>query len=216
MIIAVDGPTASGKNTTCALLGEKLGIAYINSGSYYRAVTYSILAIPVEDREEYLASNFPLITLQQINNVVHFFLNGKDITKHLQDNEVSTSVAHIASIGFVRHHATQAMQAFAHGKDVISDGRDATTVIFPHADFKIYLDAPLHIRATRRHQDIIKQGKSLSLEEVEKEIAARDSNDLKTSGFDPKLIPGMHIVDSSTGGPKEIVEHIYTMITSHA
>lgn len=215
MIIAVDGPTASGKNTTCALLAKRLGIVYLNSGSLYRAVAYAVLELSPEEEESYLQEHFPRIKLMTEDGMVHFYYEGDNITKRLQDNDVSQRVSHVASISLVRERVNAIAQKFGQHESLVIDGRDATTVIFPKADFKFFLQADLDVRAMRRHKDVLNQGKQLSLEEVKEQIRIRDENDYTTSGFDPKNIPGMSIVDTSKDSPEEIVDHIYSLIKQH-
>ena len=173
MVIAIDGPAGVGKSTIAKAIAEKMGIFYLNSGNFYRAITLYLLEknIDIKDTDKVVkAAGECDITVKDH----HVYLNGKDVEDKLHSDAVDAIVAPVSAIIPVRHIVNKALQALASHLDLISEGRDVTTVVFPDADYKFYFDADARTRAERR----FKQGTSnMALEEIEKAIIERDKID---------------------------------------
>ena len=173
MVIAIDGPAGVGKSTIAKAIAEKMGIFYLNSGNFYRAITLYLLKknIDIKDTDKVVkAAGECDITVKDH----HVYLNGKDVEDKLHSDAVDAIVAPVSAIIPVRHIVNKALQALASHLDLISEGRDVTTVVFPDADYKFYFDADARTRAERR----FKQGTSnMALEEIEKAIIERDKID---------------------------------------
>ncbi|MDR3301239.1 MAG: 30S ribosomal protein S1 [Spirochaetaceae bacterium] len=193
MVIAIDGPAGSGKSTLAKLLAERLGYVYINSGNLYRAISLGVLqkGIDVSDREavvRYARS----VSLEYRNNSVR--IDGEDMSSRLHSDAVDKNVSALSSIEPVRHLVNDKIKTIAKKNDIVAEGRDMTTVVFPYAEARFYLDASVQTRARRRFD----QGTSkLSLEEIKKSIMERDEQDRhKTEG---SLIraPGVRYIDTS-------------------
>ena len=142
MIIAMDGPAGTGKSTIASLIAKKLNITYLNSGSFYRALTMALNAaeIDISDTEKVL--DFCKKQSLDYKNS-HLILNGKDVESHLHDDAVSAKVAQVSSIVEIRHLVNGRMREITNHLDIICEGRDMTTVVFPNADYKFYLDASI-------------------------------------------------------------------------
>ncbi len=173
MVVAIDGPAGAGKSTVAKQVAEKTGFFYLNSGNFYRAITYAVLQRgidPNESEKVIEAAKTSNITLK--NDRIH--LDHTDIEQHLHTDAVDAWVAEISALVEVRTIVNDLLREIAKGRDVVAEGRDITTVVFPHAEVKVYLDASIETRAKRRYA----QGVSaLSLEEIEENIKKRDTID---------------------------------------
>ena len=178
IIIAIDGPAGSGKRTLAKALSEKLNLVNIDTGATYRCVALKALRnnLKVEDKEE-------IIKLSENINVEFgldgkVFLDGEDVTDLIRSKEVTTIVSPISSIVEVRKNMVELQRRLANNNDVIMEGRDITTVVFPEAQYKFYLDATLEERANRRFKQNKDKGIDMSYEEIYENIKARDYNDM--------------------------------------
>lgn len=178
MIVAIDGPAGVGKSTIAKLIAERLGLFFLNTGNFYRAVTYMHV---LQEKDPYdtvsLIETAEQTIIQIIDGRIH--ANGQDIDENLHTDEVDAHVARISAVIAIRKIVNEQLRECAGNLDVIAEGRDVTTVVFPHADFKFYFDANVAVRAKRRFEQ---QDTELSLEEIERSIAARDEID-KTKEF---------------------------------
>ena len=177
MVIAIDGPAGVGKSSIAKMIAGKLGIFYLNSGNFYRAVTLKLLrkGISPENQEEAvrIAENTDITV-----NDGRVFMDGEDVEDLLHCDEVDAVVAPVSAIVGVRLVVNNLLRRLAGKLDLISEGRDITTVVFPDADYKFYFDASADARAARRFE----QGVSnLSLEEIRQKIIERDNIDINKS-----------------------------------
>jgi len=173
MIVALDGPAGVGKSTIASAIAEKAGFFYLNSGNFYRAITLSTLdaGIDPEDSSS-IIENAAKLDISILNGRVH--LDGTDVEDKLHTDRVDAWVAQHSAIVKVRSIVTAALRKTAESMDIVAEGRDITTVVFPHAEFKFYMDASIEVRAVRR----FKQGtSSQSLQELFDSIKKRDEID---------------------------------------
>lgn len=177
MIIAMDGPAGTGKSTIASIIAKKLNITYLNSGSFYRALTLALLDAGINLADENAVVEF--CKKQNLDyNKSRLVLNGTDVEDHLHDDRVSKNVAQISAIVPVRHLVNDRMQEITKSLDIVCEGRDMTTVVFPQAEYKFYLDASLDVQAQRRFD----QGVSnMTLEEIKEAIRKRDEIDRNKS-----------------------------------
>jgi cytidylate kinase len=180
-IIAIDGPAGSGKSTTAKLVAKKLNFLYLDTGAMYRAVTVKALEkrIDVNDEEKLakLTRN-SVISFKNENGINKIFLDGKDVSEKIREPLVDQNVSFVSMHKKVREILVEKQKEIGQKNDLVAEGRDTTTVVFPHA-FKIYLEADLKERAKRRFWELKEKGIKTSLEEQIKEIAKRDKLDSK-------------------------------------
>ena len=177
-IIAIDGPAGSGKGTLAKALAEKLNLVNIDTGATYRAVALKVLRdkIDLSDKDNIIKIAKKIkIDLLEGGTVL---LDGEDVTKEIRSKEVTAIVSPISSIPEVREILVKVQRNIAKGKDVVMEGRDITTVVFPKAKYKFYLDASLESRAMRRYKENQEKGIDTTYEEVLENIKARDYNDM--------------------------------------
>ncbi len=180
VVIAIDGPAASGKSTVAKLVASKQGYLYIDSGAMYRAITlewlrrYKEKSTNDESRLLEILSNF---NLRLEDNSKSVYLDNEDISEAIRANQVSNNVSYIASFKVVRDTLVEMQRAIAADRNVVMDGRDIGTVVFPDAELKIYMIASPRIRAERRLKDLKTKGETVNLETLVKEIEARDKQD---------------------------------------
>ena len=177
MIVAIDGPAGSGKGTIASILSKKLNLVNIDTGATYRCVTLKVLRnkLNIDDKEEIIKLSNNIDIRFDINNNV--YLDGIDVTKEIRSKEVTNIVSPISSIVEVRKNMVDLQRRLGNSNNVVMEGRDITTVVFPNADFKFYLDATLEERVKRRYKEYKEKNIEMSYEEVYENIKNRDYND---------------------------------------
>jgi cytidylate kinase len=177
-IIAIDGPSASGKGTVAKLVAKKLGFYYLDSGSIYRTIAYAgrLQNIPLNN-EALLLKVLENIDLNFKNDQI--LLNGKDISEAIRSEESGREASEVALHKALRDAILDFQRSFEKSPGLVAEGRDMTSVVFPHAGIKVYLTASAQIRAERRYKELISKGKSANLETVLSEIILRDERDLQ-------------------------------------
>lgn len=193
MIIAMDGPAGTGKSTIASIIAKKLDITYLNSGSFYRALTMALLDGGIDISAQDKVVEF--CKKQKLEyNKSRLVLNGVDVEDHLHDDRVSKNVAQISAIVPVRHLVNDRMQEITKSLDIVCEGRDMTTVVFPQAEYKFYLDASLDVQAQRRFD----QGVSnMTLEEIKESIRKRDEIDRNKAEGALKIAEDAVYIDTS-------------------
>ena len=175
MIIAIDGPAGSGKSTIAKLIAEDLGLVYLDTGAMYRLVTLKAL-------NEGILGDFEKIK-KMLNNLNidikenGFYLDNVDVSDEIRKPIVSENVSDIAAIREVREKMVDLQRKFSESKNVILDGRDIGTVVFPNANVKIFLVADAKERANRRYKELVKKGENVKIEEIYENILKRDEID---------------------------------------
>ena len=177
MIIAIDGPSASGKSTTAKGIAEKLEIMHLDTGAMYRAVTLGLKNAGISHDDLGAVQGF----LSEVeiyfdkNNQIH--LNGVNISKEIRINDISSRVSAVSAIPEVRKKMVMIQRQIAKGNDCVLEGRDIGTVVFPNAEFKFFLIADLEIRAKRRLIELVEMGELKSVSELIDDIKRRDEFD---------------------------------------
>ena len=182
MIVAVDGYSSTGKSTVAKLIAAKLGLTYIDTGAMYRAVTlaamrWGLIADGVIDREklrEVLKGIKIGFKYNRILDRYETYLNGEYVEEQIRGMEVSDRVSGIAALDFVREFLVDRQREMGREEDVIMDGRDIGTVVFPQADVKFFMTASPEVRAQRRYRELQNKGVEVSYEEVEANVRKRD------------------------------------------
>jgi len=193
MVIAIDGPAGSGKSTIAKLLAEKKGYTYINSGKLYRAITLGCLRAQIDlENSEKVIKFAQNVRISYIKDQV--FLNGEDVTNLLHTDQIDKHSSPLSAIVPVRHIVNDLIRKLSDGLDIVVEGRDMTTVVFPDAQHRFYLDASADSRAKRRFD----QGVSnLSLEDIKTAILERDEIDKNKVEGSLKIAEGVQYLDTS-------------------
>ncbi len=215
VVIAIDGPAASGKSTVAKLVASKLGYLYIDSGAMYRAVTLEWLNKygnkSADDRARLLdiLSNFDL---RLEDNSKRVSVNGKDVSEAIRANQVSNNVSYIASFKEVREKLVEMQREIATDRSVVMDGRDIATVVFPDAELKVYMVASPRVRAERRLKDLEAKGETVELETLVKEIEARDRQDSERSESPLRKASGAYEINTDDLTIDEVVNKIINVL----
>lgn len=214
-IVAIDGPAGTGKGTMADLLSKKYGFTNIDTGATYRCVALEMLKQRVDLSNEAevvkIAKNIK-IDMQTIDGNLEIYLNGVNVSKEIRSPEVAKVVSPVSSIKEVRSEMVNIQRKLAEGKNVIMEGRDITTVVFPNADVKIYLDGALEERAMRRYRQNKAKGIEMSYEEVLENIKKRDKNDMEKEVGALKIADDAIVIDTTNLTIKEQEEKLSEII----
>lgn len=202
-VITIDGPSAAGKGTIGAKLSERLGCYYLDSGLLYRQLAAWALEAGVDLTNETAVCD---VVADRLSNR-DFKLEPSD---KLRSSEVSDAASKIGVLRSVRERANQYQRDYveASEKSVIIDGRDAGTVVFPDAKFKLFITATPDVRAKRRYAQLIERGYALDLKSLEEEIVQRDLRDQKREIAPLKAAPDAYIIDTTEETSDESVQRI--------
>lgn len=210
MIVAIDGPAGTGKSTIAKIIADKLSITFLNSGGFYRALTIALLDAGIDYKDEAAAVDFCKKQKLEYTKESHFILNGTDVTAHLHDDRVAKNVAQVSAIIPLRHYVNDLMREITKSLSIVCEGRDMTTVVFPMAEHKIYLDASPDVRAKRRFD----QGVSdMTLEEIKQSIIDRDNIDKNKKEGALKIAPDALYIDTSNLTIDNVCEIIFKQIS---
>lgn len=209
MIVAIDGPAGSGKGSVAKALSEKLNLVNIDTGATYRCLALKSIENNITDEQGIIELSKNLDVKFDNGKVL---LDGIDVTHKIREKEVTKIVSPISSIVEVRKNMVDLQRKMANFSDVVLEGRDITTVVFPNADYKFYLDASLEERVNRR----IKQNKELNVEmdpkEVYNNMSARDYNDMHKEVGALKRTDDQIYIDSTNMTKEEVINKMISYI----
>ncbi|MBN2572018.1 MAG: (d)CMP kinase [Ignavibacteriales bacterium] len=179
IIIAIDGPAGSGKSTIAKIIAERLGFLYLDTGAMYRAITfYAIKNSIVDDLNKIIDTIKDInISLNFELGLTHVILNGVDVTDKIRTPEVNSKVSEVSVIPEVRQELVRMQKEIGSKNNLVAEGRDTTTVVFPYADIKIFLTASIDERAKRRFKEFQEKAEKISLEDTKKNLEKRDNID---------------------------------------
>ncbi len=210
MIIAIDGPAGTGKSTIANIIADKLKITFLNSGGFYRTLTMALLDAGIDITNEAAVLDFCKKQNIEYTKESHFILNGTDVTAHLHDDRVTANTSQVSSIVEVRHLVNDLMRKITASLSIVCEGRDMTTVVFPNAEYKIYLDASAEVRAKRRFD----QGVSdMTLEQIKESIIKRDEMDKNKKEGSLKIAEDAIYIDTSDLTIDKVCEIILNKIS---
>ena len=212
MIVAIDGPAGSGKGTIASILSRKLNLVNIDTGATYRCVALKALRnnLSVEDKEEIIKLSNNIDIKFDLNNNV--YLDGENVTKEIRSKEVTSIVSPISSIVEVRKNMVDLQRRSGNSNNVVMEGRDITTVVFPNADYKFYLDATLEERVNRRYKEYQEKNIDMSYDEIYENIKSRDYNDSHKEVGSLTRTDDQIYIDSTNLTIDEVVEKFIEVI----
>lgn len=206
-VIAIDGPTASGKGTVAHRVADRLGFHYLDSGALYRLTALMALrrATPLSDEHglaklaEHLPASF---------SGGEILLANENVTQLIRAEEVGNMASKIAALPAVRQALFALQLGFRRAPGLVADGRDMGTVIFPHAQLKVFLTASTEARAQRRYKQLIDKGFSANIEDLLSDLKARDDRDTYRAIAPLMPAEGAHLLDTSNMTADEAVEEV--------
>ena len=218
MIVAIDGPAATGKSTSAKLLAQKLGFTYMDTGAMYRCITLSVLRnhISLADEEalQLLIQEMDIHFERTDDNLV-VRLNNEDVSTLIRKPEVTSHVSAVSALPQVRNHMVDIQRKIAKNKDCVIEGRDIGTIVFPKADVKFFLVADDIVRARRRQLDLKAIGEEKTIDELVEEICRRDRFDSERSHSPLKKADDAVEVDTSQLTIDEQVDFMVNRIMNH-
>ena len=212
-VVAIDGPAGTGKGTVTKIIAKDLGLVDIDTGAMYRCVAlYSLRnQVNLENYAE-IEKMFENITidLKRENDRLKVFLNHEDVSTEIRTPEIDKQTTKVGPVQQIRKKMVDLMRNSAEGKNVIMEGRDIGTAVFPNADVKIYLDAEVEERARRRYKENCEKKIECSYEKIMEEMILRDETDLTKGGL--RKAEDAILVDSTNLTIEEVVNEIEKII----
>lgn len=217
MIITIDGPAGTGKTTVAKSVAEELGFTYLDTGAMYRALTYGIISknINADDLDALQAflDTFP-VTMKSHLGEKRFFLGEEDVTDKIRTNGVTQLVSKISAFKVVRDKLVETQREIASGVNAVVEGRDMGTVVFPHANLKIFLTADPRVRAERRYKELKEKNPddaSITVEWVLEDINRRDAYDAGRDISPMKPADDAVIIDTSALSIDDVINRVIVL-----
>lgn len=217
MIIAIDGPAASGKSTVAREVAKRLGYKYIDTGAMYRAVTWKALQQKIDITKENALAALAKASDIEISDLVdtHYTvtIDGIDVTEEIRSPKVSATVSIVAKVSGVRAALVKKQRGYAEKyQNLVVEGRDVGTVVFPDAEVKVFLTATPVERAKRRQRELKEKGHKLEVSAVEREIITRDKIDTTRAVSPLAKAPDAHVVDTTGKTIGQVVQTIIDFV----
>ena len=210
-LIAIDGPAGSGKGTIAKLISKKLNLNYLDSGAIYRVIALNAIMNNIStDEVQKLISLVDRINMKFEDEDI--FLDNKVITDKIRTSEISKFSSEIAVYPKLRDSILNLQRSFYHGNGLVAEGRDMTTVVFPNADLKVYLDASPHERANRRYKQLILKGNNVNIHDLTSDIEARDKRDKQRKASPLKIADEAKVLNTDDLTIGQTVDKILAFI----
>ncbi|MGI9259562.1 MAG: (d)CMP kinase [Gammaproteobacteria bacterium] len=218
-VIAIDGPSGSGKGTVARGLARRLGWNLLDSGALYRLValvaTERSLALDNADELAKAAATMD-VEFSAADDSEQILLSGRDVTSQLRTEELGATASVVAALPRVREALLERQRSLARRPGLVADGRDMGSVVFPRATLKVFLTASPDERARRRHNQLKEKGIDVSLPALSREIAERDERDANRKVAPLRTAEGARILDTTGMTPMEVVEQVVTWLAETA
>ncbi len=213
--IAIDGPAGAGKSTIAKMLAAKLGYIYVDTGAMYRAMGYYFTTQGIAKSDKVAMSarcKEANVELTYVDGVQQVILNGVNVNDKIRTEEAGLMASACAKVKEVRLQLVALQQALAQKENVVMDGRDIGTAVLPDADLKVYLTASVETRAKRRYDELVNRGVACDLKEVEKDIIARDHQDMNRDISPLCQAKDAALVDTSNMTIDEVINHMCQLV----
>ncbi len=211
MVIAIDGPAGAGKSSVAKRVAQALGYRYLDTGALYRALAWKAMQRglrPQDTRYIIEMTRETRVELQQSNGEQRVLVDGEDVTEAIRVPEVGNLASPISAIPEVREILLDWQREFGRQGGIVAEGRDTGTVVFPHAEVKIFLTASLDERARRRHKELLERGINISFEQVKLDMEARDQRDSTRHVAPLRPAPDAVLINTDHMSLDEVVEEV--------
>lgn len=215
-VITIDGPAGAGKSTVSKTLAKKLDYVYLDTGALYRALAYKTLKLEISLDEVSALANLcsnATVVLKNIDGQMKVYLDGEDVEEKIRTEEVGLAASKISTFAVVRERLLNLQREAGAEGGIVAEGRDMGSVVFPHADYKFYLDANLEERIKRRHKELLEKGATVEYKSIQKDMFARDKQDKHREIAPLKAPDGAIIIDSDNLSVPEVVEKLIFYIS---
>lgn len=214
-IVAIDGYSSCGKSTVAKALAKELNFVFVDSGSMYRAVTLYFLRNKIDFTDtETIQEALKNIQIDLIPNLTktQIMLNNEDVSDEIRQMEVSSKVSEVSTIKEVRHAMVAQQQKLGSRRNIVMDGRDIGTTVFPDADLKIFMTASPSVRAERRFAELTAKGESVTMEEIQNNLAHRDHIDSTREESPLRQAQDALVLDNSNLTQEEQLQFVLSQI----
>jgi cytidylate kinase len=211
LVITIDGPAGAGKSTVSKILAKKLNYIYLDTGALYRAMAYKALKLKISPDDVStladLCSNTTVI-LKNNGGQMKVSVDGENVEDKIRTEEVGLAASKISSFSVVREKLLNLQREAGIQGGIVAEGRDMGSVVFPHADYKFYLDAKLEERIKRRHKELSVKDASVKYKSIQEDMLTRDKQDKQRELAPLKAPDGAIIIDSDNLSAQKVVEKI--------
>lgn len=217
MIIAIDGHSSCGKSTLAKQIAKHYDYTYVDTGAMYRAVTYYFIEQNLIENQSYSEGDLKNVKIEfraVSDGEKHLFLNGQDVENEIRSMKVANKVSEVSSLAFVRKELVEMQRKMGQSGNIVLDGRDIGTVVFPNAEVKIFLTASAEVRAQRRFDEMQEKGIKVDYQEVYKNVVERDFQDENRKVSPLKKADDATLIDNSHLTRTEQLEKALQLIDS--
>jgi len=209
-IVAIDGPAGAGKSSVARMVAERLGYLYIDTGAMYRAVAWKVIqsAIPISDQSKITALAKTLDIRFEIGETQRIFADEEDVTEAIRTPEATRLSSPVSAIRGVRNRLVELQRKMAEDGGVVMEGRDIGTVVFPHAQVKVFLTASATERARRRTDQLKGMGIEADVNKIAAEIAERDLRDSSRKHAPLKQAPDAMLLETDNMSVEQVIDAI--------
>jgi cytidylate kinase len=215
-IITIDGPAGAGKSTVSKTLAKKLNYIYLDTGALYRALAYKTLKLKISLDDVSAIANLcssTTVLLKNIDGKMKVSVDGEDVEEKIRTEEVGLAASKISTFAVVRERLLNLQREAGAQGGIVAEGRDMGSVVFPHADYKFFLDAKLEERIKRRYEELLDKGASIEYKTIQKDMFTRDKQDKQREIAPLKAPDGAIIIDSDNLSAVEVVDKIIFYIS---
>jgi cytidylate kinase len=215
-IITIDGPAGAGKSTVSKTLSKKLNYIYLDTGALYRALAYKTLKLKISLDDVSAIANLcssTTVLLKNIDGQMKVSVDGEDVEEKIRTEEVGLAASKISTFAVVRERLLNLQREAGAQGGIVAEGRDMGSVVFPHADYKFFLDAKLEERIKRRYEELLDKGASIEYKTIQKDMFTRDKQDKQREIAPLKAPDGAIIIDSDNLSAVEVVDKIIFYIS---